>query len=331
MSRTSIVVLLLAAGAGGWYFWQHYQVQGLDNLSIKLREAQPGAAGAASVKAEAELPPVPAGKNTIRIATFNFGPLDRNKIGKPQVVNRLAQVIRRFDVVAVQDIQARNQAILAQLLEQVNADGRHYHYVVDPGVDQDVVHQYSALLFDRATIQVDRSTVCLVSDAEGRLRHPPLVAAFRARGPEPRQAFTFTLINVHVDAEQADAEVDLLDDVFRAVRDDGRSEDDIIMLGSLGVDDRHLGQLGQVANLTCAVFGMPTTTRGTEAGDNLLFDFRATREFTGKAGVVDLMRELGLSMQETLEMSAHLPVWAEFSVYEGGRTGQVAARPPTAR
>lgn len=328
MSRVWILVLLAAAGGGGWYFYQNYQIQGLEGLAIKPRT---GESSNKSPGPDAELPPVPAGKNALRIATFNCGPLDQNKLAKPQVVNRLVQVIRRFDIVALQDIQARNQAAVAQLVEQVNAEARHYHYAVAANVDQDVVHQFSAFLFDRATVQIDRGTVCTVDDPARRFRHAPLVASFCARGPDPKQAFTFTLVNVHTDPEQVETELDLLDDVWRAVRDDGRNEDDVILLGDLGSDERHLGQLGRVANVTCAVFNMPTTTRGTDAADNILFDFRATKEFTGRAGVMDLMRELNLSMQETSELSGHLPVWAEFSVYEGGQIGQVADRPPAQR
>lgn len=328
MSRLWIVGLLaIAAGTGAWWFLRHYQVQGLENVAVKPRSGQtrgnavPGQTGA-------ELPAVPAGKDTLRIATFNCGPVDAAKMAKLQVVNRLAQVIRKFDIVALQDIQARNRGILTQLVEQVNAEGRFYHYAVAANVDREVVHQYSAFVFDRATVQVDLSTVYPLQDPDGRLRRAPLAASFRARGPEESQAFTFTLVNVHVDPEHAGAELDLLDDVFRAVRDDGRNEDDVILLGDLGADDRHLGQLGKVPNLIGAVVGLPTLTRGTQGADNLVFDFRATKEFTGKSGVVDLMRELNLTMQEAQELAGHLPVWAEFSVYEGGQPGTTLAKPP---
>ena len=33
------------------------------------------------------------------------------------------------------------------------------------------------------------------------------------------------------------------------------------------------------------------------------------------------MREFELTMPGALEVSEHLPVWAEFSVYEGGQPG----------
>jgi hypothetical protein len=57
--------------------------------------------------------------------------------------------------------------------------------------------------------------------------------------------------------------------------------------------------------------------------DNILFDRRATVEYTGRSGVLDMIRELDLTRQEALEVSEHLPVWAEFSSYENGQASHV--------
>ena len=58
--------------------------------------------------------------------------------------------------------------------------------------------------------------------------------------------------------------------------------------------------------------------------DNLFFDRRATTEFTGRADVVDVVRSLNITSEEAALMSSHLPVWAEFSVFEGGQAGYIA-------
>ena len=102
-------------------------------------------------------------------------------------------------------------------------------------------------------------------------------------------------------------------------------EDDVILLGDLEADSDHLGRLAGIPAITAAVTGIPTTTRGTLMADNILFDRRATIEFTGRSGVMDLIRELDLTPQAALEVSEHLPVWAEFSAYEGGQAGHVVA------
>jgi len=136
-------------------------------------------------------------------------------------------------------------------------------------------------------------------------------------------------VNFHTDPDETEQELNVLDDVYRVVRDDGRGEDDVIILGSLNADDRNLGQLGQVSGMAWVLSGTPTNTRGTAQCDNILFQRQATNEFTGRAGIFDFMREYNLSMEEALEVSDHLPVWAEFSVYEGGQPGRTAAGPGT--
>ena len=255
---------------------------------------------------------------TIRIASFQLGRLDEAKLANRRVADVLAHLIPQFELIAVQGVRGKNQAALVRLLDQVNAtSGRSYDFATCPTQRRDAVEHYSAFLFDRARIDVDRSTVHFVEDRLNRFRTKPLVGAFRVRGPAPDQAFTFTLINVETDPEHAAAELDLLAEVYRAVRNDGRNEDDVILLGDLEADDHHLGQLGKLFGATALISNVPTTTRGTQLADNIILDRRATVEFTGRAEVVDLLRQFNLTMAEAMEVSEHLPIWAEFSVYEG--------------
>jgi hypothetical protein len=323
--------MLSAVVGGGYYAYTHYEIRGLENLQFQPRGAKTGQD--ASFDVSGFLAPVPekAGSEPlrprIRIATFNLGPLDHKKMAKRHVVGSLVKLIRKFDVVAVQDIRSQNHGLLLELVEEVNVEGRQYDVVVSPDVGRRPIQQYCAYLYDKDVIYMDPGTVYSVTDEEGSFRRAPLVTSFAARGPDPAQAFTFTLVNVHVDRDRAVAELNILDDAFRAVRDDGRGEDDVILLGHLALDEQSLGELGELPRITSAVSRVPTTTRGTRMADNLIFDRLATAEFTGRADVVDVLRELNLSMQEALEISDHLPVWAEFSVYEGGYPARVANRP----
>jgi deoxyribonuclease-1-like protein len=223
----------------------------------------------------------------------------------------------------LQGIRGKNQGVLIRLVEQLNsASGRAYDFATCPTQQRDGLEHYSAFVFDRARLDVDRTTVHFVEDRLGRIRIKPLVGSFRTRGPDPAEAFTFTLINVETDPDRTAAELDVLAEAFRAVRDDGRGEDDIILLGDLESDDQHLGQLGRLLGVTALLSGVPTTARGANLLDNILLDRRATCEFTGRVEVVDMMREFGLTMPEAQEISEHLPIWAEFSVYEGGQAGR---------
>jgi deoxyribonuclease-1-like protein len=272
-------------------------------------------------------PPVERRGDRIRIASFNIQVFGEKKLEQPEVVERLASVVRNFDVVAVQEIRAKANDVLPRFIAQVNAGGAHYDYVIGPRLGRSNSKEQYAFIYDAASLECDRDTVYTIDDPDDLLHREPLVAGFRVRGPPSDQAFTFTLVDIHTDPDETPAELSVLDDVFRAVRDDGRGEDDIILLGDLNADDHHFGELGQMPYVAWAISGAATNTHGTKLYDNILFDTRATTEYLGQAGVWDLMSEFHLSMKQTLAISDHLPIWAEFSLYEGGRqpgTSQVA-------
>jgi hypothetical protein len=312
--------LLIALGLGGWYFFSRYEIAGLEGVKIRPRDR-----AAAASDDPNRLPPDQL-KPAIRAATIDFAPLDAGKLARPNLSGRIAQIIRQFDLVALQHVDARDPELLVLLREQLNAGGRNYDFAAPPPSARAAAADYGALVFDADRVQLDRSSVELVDNRGGLFRQPPLVAAFRARGPATREAFTFRVVNAQVAPERAAAELELLAKVFRAVRDQRSGEDDVILLGALESDDRRLGALAALPHATCAVSGVPTTTRGDRRTDNILFDRAATAEFTGRSGVYDFVRELDLSLPEALELSGHLPVWAEFSVYEGGQPGAAGPR-----
>lgn len=321
MRRKKLVAVLSAILAAlGWY--------GHSKLPSGIWQRLLSSGGAAGGTLSST-PPIERTGNSIRIASFNIEVFGEKKLARPEVANVLARVVRYFDVVAVQEIRDANDDFLPRFLSLVNANGSYYDYVIGPRLGRSNSKEQYAFIYNAASVECDRQNVYTVEDPDDLLHREPLVAGFRVRGPPPEQAFTFSLIDIHTDPDEAQAELNVLDDVFRAVRDDGRGEDDIILLGDLNADDRHLGELGQVGYITWVVTGMPTNTRGTHLYDNILFDSRTTMEYDRRAGVFDLMNEFHLSMEEALAVSDHLPIWAEFSLVEVGSQA-LAAQTSTA-
>ena len=275
------------------------------------------------------LPPGAAAGETIRIASFNIQVFGTSKMGKPAVMDVLAKVVRRFDLVAIQEVRSKDQTVVPRFAEMVSAAGRRYGYVLGPRLGRTTSKEQYAFLYDTARIELEQGSVYTVPDPQDLLHRPPLVASFRVRGPPAGQAFTFKLVNIHTDPDETDIELDALDDVFVAVQNDRSGEDDVILLGDLNVDERKLGQLGRLPGIGWTVSGQTTNTRRNRAYDNIVFDRRATTEYTGYRGVLDLMAEYGLTMDQALAVSDHLPVWAEFRAVESGVAGEVATRPQT--
>jgi endonuclease/exonuclease/phosphatase family metal-dependent hydrolase len=319
MRRFLLLVVGSALAFGGWYFTQHYKIEGLGGLVLLPKDGRSEDYGA-------PLPQVARDGNAIRVASFNIQVFGESKMAKPRVRGLLAEIVRQFDIVAIQEIRSRAD-ILPQFVDEVNAGKRHYDYVIGPRLGRTSSKEQYAFVFDTASIEIDRTALYTVSDPDDLMHREPLVGWFRVRGPPPEEAFTFSLVNIHTDPDETDQELDALADVFRVVRDDGRGEDDVIVLGDLNVDEAHLGRLGQISNIHWAISRVATNTRGTKQYDNIVFSSLATSEYTGRWGVFDMIRQFNLTMDEALEISDHQPVWAEFSLQEGGVRGRVATRP----
>jgi len=326
VTRLTTFLLGIALAAVGWFVLENYDLKALKEFRLAPRGEALTQTRSEGSPLSPSAPPVRT-SGTIRVASFNIQVFGTSKAGKAQVMDILARIVREFDIVAIQEVRSNDQDIIPNFVELINTTGRYYDYVIGPRLGRTSSKEQYAFVFDSATVEVDRSQLYTVADPDDLLHREPLVAWFRVRGPPADQAFTFTLVNIHTDPDETDQELDALDDVYRVVRDDGRQEDDVIVLGDLNVDDRHLGQLGQISGMTWVVSGTPTNTRGTSQYDNLVFHGSATREFTGRGGVFDFLRQYNLSMEEALEVSDHLPVWAEFSAYEGGQPGRIAAGP----
>jgi deoxyribonuclease-1-like protein len=325
------IVIIALLGATG-YFAMNYKIQsrnenGKVSYVITPRDNSGGPTAAVPDATNPSNVPPQSNRATFHIATYNLGGLDEGKLTSAGIGDVLSRLLKQFDLIAVQGLRGKNQGVPVRLIEQLNASsGRQYDFATCPTQQRDGIEHYSGFIFDKAVVEVDRSTVHFIEDPQRRFRHKPLVGLFRTRASST--PFTFYLVAVDTDPEKPAPELDFLADVFRTMRDmpraDGPGEDDVIMLGDFEADDRHLGRLGNVPGLAAAIGDIfPTTVRGTKMADNILFNRVATSEFTGRAEVFDMMRVFQLPVQAAAEVSEHLPVWAEFSVFEGGPRGFV--------
>lgn len=315
MGSPRLLLGIVLLGAAAWYLNQHYEVRGWRDVTLARRDADEQAA----------LPPAARRKEVVRIASFHLSAYPADPARSPQWGELVAAIINRFDVVALQGLRCERPDALQRLLDRINAAGRSYALLAGPSVGREPSdkEQY-AFVFDQATVEVDRAACYTVDDPDDLLNRPPLVGWFRTRGPATDRAFTFTLVAVHLDADHVREELNVLDSVFFSIRDDGRNEDDVLLLGTLHTGPRQWGKFGAIPGLMSAVGDEPTDTQRMRPGSNIIFQLPATGEYTGRSGVFDFMREYNLTLEQALEVSEYLPVWAEFSVQEGTAASTVA-------
>ncbi len=262
---------------------------------------------------------------SIRLATFNLQLFGKHKIENPFIVENLVKLLRQFDVIALQEIYSKQQDIVPILVERLNRTDRQYDYVIGPRVGRNDNKEQFAFVFNTQTVETDRTQLYTVDDPEDLIHREPLVAWFRCKQVPPSDAFTFSLVNLHLDADLEDKEIRVLPELLRSIQHDGREEDDVILLGDFGASDRQL-QFLRSTGLTFALEGVPTTIHGTAMLDNIVMPIKATDEFNGRSGVIDFLRQFNLSIDEANQISDHLPAWAEFFANEGGQPGRVDLR-----
>ncbi len=253
--------------------------------------------------------------STILIGSFNLQRLGPKKLNDPWVMGKLAEIVRRFDVIALQEITSQDQRTVPLLVELINRAGVNYSYTISPRVGREASGYYEqyAFVFDTARVHSGPEFCYPVQDDADVLHREPFVGRFETVSNQP---FSFTLINMHTDPSEVSYELDVLADVYVNVRQFEYPEDDVMLLGDLNADPSKFQKLGRIPGLAPLIVGIPTNTRKNKTLDNILADQQNTREFTGRAGVMDLEKAFGLQLADVERISDHLPVWAEFTISE---------------
>jgi endonuclease/exonuclease/phosphatase family metal-dependent hydrolase len=255
--------------------------------------------------------------NSIIVGSFNMERLGPSKLADPWVMERFAEIIRQFDVVAIQEITSSDQRTLPILVELVNRSGGHYSYTISPRIGRQSTGYYEqyGYVFDTARVQSSPQVSYVVADEADVLHREPFCGRFQTvtSGVKP---FSFTLISIHTDPDEIGHELDVLADVYRSVRQFEYPEDDVILLGDLNAPPKGLKALGQIPDLVPIIQNVFTNTVQSKTLDNILVDRVNTREFTGRSGILSLEKMFSLQTKDAGRISDHVPVWAEFTITE---------------
>ncbi len=258
----------------------------------------------------------------ILIGSFNIQSFGQAKIVRPGVMERIVNVARRFDILAIQELRSKEQDVIPRFLQMLNSDGSRYRASVGKRQgynDRDSPNRYfEQYVYVYDSEKIELTGPAYVADAPEYVIHrSPYVAPFRTIGYPASQAFSFVLMNVHVDPDDVPTEHDALTRIINGVRYRHQHEDDFILLGDLNDAPRDFHAYPWFSSQYAAIPDRSATnTARTRNMDNIVFDSEATGEYLNQAGVMDLMREFSMSSVEARTVSDHLPVWARFSSYE---------------
>ena len=351
--QVAVVVLLLVGG--GWYFLRHYEIDGLDEVSVSAKSdikdegtyityqdapavLSPGNAAGASFEEPVDdvnpftitqdasqqhraMVSVPAARTirNLKVASWALDGFGPTKLSNATARQNVARVIRQFDVVALQQIASIERDLVPRLVDAINHGDGTYDYVIGHPTGPEDRPEQLAFVFDTSRVLVDRRQTYTLEDPDHRMTFDPLVAWFRAAEASPTQAWTFSLVNVRIDLARAPSEVALLPEIVKAIRNDGRGEDDLVLAGLFQADDAYLVPTVDGENMQAAVRSRPTDIFGRYQTSNLLIEAATTSEYIGRGGVYDYLQTFNLNLTEAETVTSQLPVYGEFIGTEGGR------------
>jgi deoxyribonuclease-1-like protein len=294
----------------------------------------PGQLVSANVGQNANIAVPQRTQQTILIASFNIQAFGEKKVGDRAMAEKIAAIIRQFDVVGIQEVRAIDQTVIPRLLQYVNAQGAKYDYILGPRLGRSNSKEQYCYIYDTNRLLSSPQASYTVEDNADLLHREPLVARFVTRVPPGYPPFTFSLMNMHTDPDEVKLEMPVMHTVLRGVREyewATAGEDDVLMMGDLNCEPSKFGPLAQVPGIFWIIQNQPTNTRKTKLYDNIIFDSGLTSEYTGRSGVFDFAAWFGISMEEALTISDHMPVWGEFTLLErpSGASPSVANQPTT--
>ncbi len=252
---------------------------------------------------------------TIRVGAFNIQVFGVTKASKPEVMEVLAQIIRSYDVVAVQEIRDKSQTALPQLVDAVNREGANYEYVVSERLGRTTSKEQYAYVYDSSRLRL-AGEPNTYPEPEGTdpFHRQPYIAGFEL----PEENFSFVLLTIHTDPDEAEEEINSLDEAVEYARTAYPEEDDFILMGDLNADGSYYdedapGDLRGDDYYWLINNSLDTTTKATDyTYDRIIVSEGAESQFTGDVGVFRYDLAYNLSYDETTAVSDHYPVYAEF-------------------
>ncbi len=276
---------------------------------------------------------LPFDSRSLVIGTFNIQTFGRAKLGNSSVQEIIVEMIRRFDLIAIQELRSTEQSIIPMLVESLNAKGMEFGFWVGERQGETISKEQYVYIYDTKKLRLISEP--FITRTRTPMHRPPLAAWFQVITLPPNQASTFCLLNVHTDPDQvkpsnrSQNELLAIREAVGYARASLPLEDDFIVLGDFNAPTEFMASeypWFERGNYVVRE-NWVTNVRENRNYDNIVFDQQATTEWDGRGGVFNFRREFNLSLEDALSVSDHFPVWATFSIFENAYGGEVAALP----
>ena len=270
-------------------------------------------------------------EDEISIATFNIQVFGKSKSNNTKVMQILSNIIRLFDIVAIQEIRDKAGSAIIKLQDGVNLDGSKYNLIVSERLGRTSSKEQYAFLYDSNKIEllpnsyiydddVDEDGVNDIDDSENddQFEREPFIAHFKVKNG----VLDFVLINNHIKPDDAEIEISLLPHVVSTVSK-YIDETDILIVGDLNADGSYFDEENYLSIFPddTYIWMIPNSVDNTVAKSDNTYDriigtLSISEDYTRKYGVYRFEDYYDFSKIEieSKKISDHYPVWIKLYV-----------------
>ncbi|KXS43136.1 MAG: metal-dependent hydrolase [Methanolobus sp. T82-4] len=221
----------------------------------------------------------------------------------------LADIVRTYDVVAIQEIRDSSQTALPELVDLVNSDGSQYDYVVSERLGRTTSKEQYAYVYNSNTVSVSNAYTYPEPNGTDPFHRQPYIASIEAL----QGNYDATLIVIHTDPDEATEEINGLDDVLSYAQSQNPEENDFVIMGDLNADGSYFDE-DSTSDLDAYYWviddSQDTTTRSTDyTYDRIILTDDS--DLAGDSGVFRFDLEYGLDEDMTINVSDHYPVFVD--------------------
>lgn len=171
---------------------------------------------------------------TISIASFNIQIFGKTKASKKEVMNILARIIVKFDIVAIQEIRDKSGIAIKRLEALIDNHGEDYSVITGDRLGRTHSKEQYAYIYKTDLFELLNSYNYKEPGDRDIFPREPFLCHFKIKNTD----FDFTLITIHTAPNTAGEEVEELYEVVLDSKSDNhfKGEDDIIILGDFNAD-----------------------------------------------------------------------------------------------
>ena len=229
----------------------------------------------------------------------------------------IANIIKQFDVVAVQEIRDKEGLAIIKLLGEVNSTNDDYSIIVSPRVGRTSSKEQYAIFYRKSNLQIEKDGT-LWPDTQDLFEREPYMVMLKAING----TFDFVLVDIHTKPDDSAKEIAFLPEVIRFAAE-YYEEPDVLCIGDLNADGAYFDEdsyqtIFPYSSYLWIIPNSADTTVGKQSNtyDRISATSTIQEDWTGEWGVyrfdeAEAFSSLGI---DAASLTDHYPVWASFYI-----------------